>query len=466
MVPRSHHAPEAVWRRCRKGGTIESCAIDGAFRGRHKHCIWNKICRLKGDKRVRSKRYKKTYEFKDERYSPELIRKYEDPEYAKAAEKYERQARRRQEGRGKGQTSGNSAAAAGRGKGSGGKKKQKKYRLNKKKLFRNILILVLLLAVTGTGAFFYLTRSFDKVDTSGGNFAIDDQVADDLSGYRNIAILGSDARADEGYDGSRTDAIIIMSIKKTTGDVRLISVMRDSYLKMEYFDGRPILDKITHAHHYGGGMNTIASLNRSLDLNIKEFIIFNWKAVADAVDCLGGIKIDVKANEINDMNRWGHETAVNVGGTYKRITETGEQTLDGIQATTYCRIRKTSGGDAGRSRRYKKVVAAVMKKAMLRPWKLNELSKTVFPNIRTNMSQFAMYTAAINAPRYDFGKSISWPKDYFAGYLSDGLSYVVPRTLESNVQRLHRLAFGQDDYSVSATCRQIGQDIINDTGIY
>lgn len=110
-------------------------------------------------------------------------------------------------------------------------------------------------------------------------------------------------------------------------------------------------------------------------------------------------------------------------------------------------------------------MAAVMKKAMLQPWKLNELSETVFPNIRTNMSQFKMYTAAINAPRYSFGKSISWPKAYWAGYLGE-ISYVVPQTLESNVQRLHRLAFGQKNYSVSATCRQISQEIIDDTGVY
>lgn len=458
-------------RRCRKEGTIESYRWmlfqkeSAGYDKTDKH-IGKKIRRLKGDKKVRSKRYKKTYEFKDEKYSPELIRKYEDPEYAKAAEKYERQARRKQTGRSKKRHAASEVTApTGKGKRSARSTKKKKYRLNKKKLFRNILALVLLLAVFGSGFFFYLTRNFDKVDTSNADFAIDDQVADDLSGYRNIAILGSDARADEGYDGSRTDAIIIMSIKKSSGDIRLISVMRDSYLKMEYFDGNMVLDKVTHAHHYAGGMNTIASLNRSLDLNIKEFVIFNWKAVADAVDCLGGIKVDVKANEINDMNKWGNETAVNVGGTYNQITETGKQTLDGVQATTYCRIRKTSGGDEGRSRRYKKIMAAVMKKAMLQPWKLNELSETVFPNIRTNMSQFKMYTAAINAPRYSFGKSISWPKAYWAGYLGE-ISYVVPQTLESNVQRLHRLAFGQKNYSVSATCRQISQEIIDDTGVY
>lgn len=291
---------------------------------------------------------RKTEDFDGLNYSPELIRELSDPQYAKEEEQYERQARRRSAKNGKSARrrshsrddrdenltmedllgdfapSGSASeqnifeedsddaqgrrarAKASRAKRrSDGKKKKKKYKVNKKTMARNILSLVLIFALVGTAAFYYLTRTFDKVDTTKGQFAINSQVAKDLSGYRNIAILGVDARADEGYDGSRTDAIIIMSIKKTTGDIRLISVMRDSYLRMGYFDGEPILDKITHAHHYSGAVNTCASLNQSLDLNIDEFIIFNWKAVADAVDCLGGVDIKVKKNEKGDMNIWG-----------------------------------------------------------------------------------------------------------------------------------------------------------------
>ena len=417
------------------------------------------------------------------KYSPELIRQLSDPEYTKEAERYEREARRRKETRGRsrgrsqydsGGTSGyyenfdagtGGRAAKKRSAAGTGKKGKKKYRFRPTKLIKNVLALLLLIFLVFTGAFYALTGNFDRVETDKDAFAIDPQVAEDLSGYRNIAILGSDARADEGYDGSRTDAIIIMSIKKSTGEIRLISVMRDSYLRMDYMDGTPILDKVTHAHHYLGGVNTCASLNRSLDLNIDEFVIFNWKAVADAVDCLGGIKINVSEDEMGDMNIWGPETADNVGREYERITETGTQTLDGVQATTYCRIRKNSGGDEGRSKRYKEVVAAVMKKAMLQPWKLKELSDTVFPNIRTNMSRTAMYTAVINAPRYNMGKSLSWPQDYWSGLLG-GISYVVPDTLESNVIRLHEKAFGQENYQVSDTCAQINADISYDTGVY
>ena len=240
---------------------------------------------------MRSDRYKKTVDFNGEEYSPELIRIYEDPTYAKAAEEYEKEAMRRKQQRKGAQreiqdTYDESLSQRSRSQKSKGKKK---HRFRLKTFLKNILSLILILFVAGSGFFFYLTGNFDKVDTKKDDFAIDSQVAKELRGYRNIAILGVDARAGEGYDGSRTDAIIIMSIHKLTGDVRLISVMRDSYVRMEYFDGKSILDKVTHAHHYGGGVNTVAALNRSLDLNIEEFVIFNWKAVSDVVDCLDGI---------------------------------------------------------------------------------------------------------------------------------------------------------------------------------
>lgn len=418
---------------------------------------------------MKSDSRKKTVDFDGMKYSPELIRELEDPEFAKAAEEYEKQAKK--EKKSKPKTSADYKKTEigepkNKPKRRSKEKTQKKYRLNKFKLIRNIIILLLILFAIVSAIFFSLTRTFDKVDTKDADFAISEKAAKELRGYRNIAILGVDARADEGYDGSRTDAIIIMSINKHNGDVKLISVMRDSYLKMEYFDGEMILDKLTHAHHYSGGVNTCAAMNRSMDLNIDEFVIFNWKAVADIVDSLGGITINVKEDEIEDMNRYGNESASNVDGQYEKITKAGKQSLNGAAAVTYCRIRKSSGGDSSRGGRYKKVVKAVMKKAATHPGKLVKMSTDIFPNIRTNMSQTELYTMVMGFPLYDFQPSISWPKDYYSGLLSDDIAYVVPQTLESNVKRLHKKAFGQGKYKVSKTCKQISEEIIYDTGIY
>ncbi len=434
----------------------------------------------------------------------EVIRRYEDPEYKKAAEEYEKKHRR---------SSRRSERADDRpaermtddyeGESTYSRREAKKRRQQAKKeaekrrlqemrekraeedalfrekdkekdpntrrkfrIIRNIIIIVAIIIALLIGYFMFLTSHLDRVDTSDADFAISPKAADTLSGYRNIAVLGVDARAGQGYDGSRTDAIIILSIKKSSGDIKMISVMRDSYLKIADADGNLMLDKVTHAHHYGGGVDTCAALNRSLDLNIDEFMVFNWKAVSDAVDALGGITVDVKKNEIRDLNHWGPETAENVGGKYTKITKTGKQKIDGVQATTYCRIRKTSGGDTGRARRYKKVMSAVMKEAMTSPVGLYKLGKDVLPEIRTNMSQMQLLTFALRAPGYDIKKNVSWPKDYYGGIIYNGLWNAVPRTLETNVQWLHRKAFQQRHYKPSKTCLDISQEIINTTGIY
>ena len=423
---------------------------------------------------------RRTEDFVGMKYSPELIRQLEDPEYARKAAAYEMEARREKYrsrddfdySYGQDYDQGYDYEDPGsiRRNAREQNKKGKRRKAEKpKKPWKKILLILLAIIVAMVAGLctmvWSLTDTFDRQKTNKEDFAISDQVSKDLRGYRNIAILGTDGRADESYDISRTDAIIILSFKKSNGDLRMISVMRDSYLKFEYFDGELIYDKVTHANVFGGPVNTCAALNRGLDLNIDEYIMFNWKAVSDAVDALGGITIDVKENEISDLNHWGPETAENVGGTFTPITEAGKQTLDGVQATTYCRIRKNSGGDSSRTGRYKKVVMATMKKALTQPWKLKELSENVFPNIRTNMTQGDILTLLPLAARMDMQPSIAWPKEYYAGLLSDGISYVVPITLESEVKRLHKKAFKQEDYQLSDEAASMNEDIIWSTGI-
>ena len=418
---------------------------------------------------------KKTVDFEHAHYSKDLIRKLEDPAYAKAAEEYERQARAaRQSGQkqkeeprpahkpnqsftyddymssrvgkhGKHGKHSRNALPNVREVATGRKAAPKAVRTARaprkrqprgkrlKRVLALIGVLVIALLVFAGYNFWKITSHLDRVDTDDKNFAIDAGVADSLSGYRNIAILGSDARKGEGYEGSRTDAILVLSINKKTKESRLISVMRDSYLKIEGSDGELTLDKVTHAHAFGGGMDTTRALNRNLDLNIQEYVVFNWKAVADTVDTLGGIEVDVK-------------------------------TLDGVQATTYCRIRKNSGGDTGRAKRYKKIVEGVMKKAVTQPWKADELAETVMPQIRTNMSQMQLSTLMLKMRGMDMKKGIAWPKSYYGGIVG-GVWYAVPTTLNSNVKKLHKKAFAQEDYKPSKTVRKISKQIVNETGI-
>lgn len=346
-------------------------------------------------------------------------------------------------------------------KTDGGKKK--------KRIWPKVLVVLLvLIGVCAAGVYYFIDTQlskFDYVETDYEEFGIDEGIAEKLDGYRNIAILGTDERQGESEDTARTDAIIIATVNESTGDITLTSIMRDSYLLMDSRYGESILDKATHAHAFGGPVNTCKMLNQSLDLNISEFLVMDWVSVADTVDALGGITIDVQENELADLNKWGPETAANTGREWTEITSTGEQRLDGVQAATYCRIRKTSGGDPGRTERMKKVVMAVLAEAKSHPTKITSVTDSVLPEIRTNMNTSAFTSLIPKLLDFNISKSVGYPFNYWGGIMDDGIWYAVPTTLEENNARLHEEVFGDTDYQMSNKAAEINQKIINETGI-
>lgn len=331
-----------------------------------------------------------------------------------------------------------------------------------------IICLLLIAICFGLLAWLYfsnLVGHLDTISTSPEEFDIDSAVEEDLKNYRNVAILGSDGRKDEGFDGTRTDAIIIASINKHTSKIKLISILRDSYLEIKDANGESKLDKITHAHAYGGGVDTCASLNRNLDLNINEFVIFSWQAVADLVDAMGGVEVDVKYEELYDLNRYGEETARNVGKTYNPIYESGKMKLDGVQAATYCRIRKNSGGDEGRGKRMKAVMSGLIKEAKKKDLaELNDIAGMTFPKVRTNITKRGMLKTVAGIGDYQISNNMRWPDDYYGGMIN-GIWYTIPRTLESQVKYIHKKAFGQKDYEVTDRVKNISHQIVDRTGV-
>ena len=351
---------------------------------------------------------------------------------------------------------------------SNNKKRKKKPKSAAGKKFKKVLlVLLLLIAVCGIGIYYYVDVQLGKlghVDTDVSQFEIDDQVKKDLKGYRNIAIMGVDARAGEDKSSTRTDAIIVASLNKKSGDVSLISVMRDSYLEMDSSTGDLMFDKITHAHVYGGPVNTCKSLNKALDLNISEFVVMDWNSVADTVDALGGITVDVQDNEIYDLNHWGPETAENTGRTWNEIYNTGEQRIDGAQAATYCRIRKNSGGDTGRTERMRKVIMAILKEVKAHPSKITTVADKVLPEVTTNMGTFDITSLLPQVINFDISNSIGYPYNYYGGSVA-GSWKAVPTTLSYNATRLHEEAFKQEDYVPTARLEEMSENIIYNTGI-
>ena len=125
-----------------------------------------------------------------------------------------------------------------------------------------IIVLVIILAILMGTIFFFVKGKFDKlqnVNIAEEDLGITETVAENLTGYRNIAIFGVDSRSDDYGIGNRSDCIIIASINNNTGEIKLISVYRDTYVNIEGHG----LDKITHAYSYGEAPLAINTLNKT-----------------------------------------------------------------------------------------------------------------------------------------------------------------------------------------------------------
>ena len=343
----------------------------------------------------------------------------------------------------------------------GQKKKSKALRI-----FLTILLIIIIIVVILAGvAVGFVANKLGKINVEEINeeeVGITVKTKEELSGYRNIALLGIDSRADDYGLGNRSDCIIIASLDQKTKNIRLISVYRDTYLQLEE-KGKTVLDKVTHAYSYGGAQNTLKALNTNLDLNITEYVTVNFDAVIAAVNAMGGVTIDIDSSELKYINDYINATSASSGIKSSQITKTGKQTLDGVQAVAYSRIRYTEGGDYKRTERMRTVIEAMLSKAKtLNIGQLNKLVDTILPRVSTNISGTEIIGLVPSIASYNITDSIGWPYET-RGKTMDRW-YGIPVTLESNVEKLHKEIFGQSDYVVSDAIKEISNQIIKKTG--
>lgn len=318
----------------------------------------------------------------------------------------------------------------------------------KSSLLKKILAILILLVILFI-AFVVMTLgkiNKDNVDESALGIV-------PVEGYTNILLLGVDTRDMNDTEGTRTDAIMIVSINDKTGDLTMTSVYRDTYLKMGETDD---YDKITHAHAYGGPEMVMRSLNDALDLDIEDYMLVNFKGVAEGIDRLGGIEVDVEDYEIEELNKYTAETAYLLGrNSYRLVEEPGTQTLDGCQAVSYGRIRKGVGDDFKRTARMRTVMSKVIDKVehMGLVRQVAFLNK-VLPETKTDMGSLRILKYALKLKKMKMQGSEGFPYNVTTGSRY-GASYVFSTNLAADVTQMHNEVFGDAEYVPSETVEAI-----------
>ncbi len=357
------------------------------------------------------------------------------------------------------------------GKKASGKKISKKEQAKKQR--RRIIIFVVEIIVLIIAVFFLYgvmsgTKS-GKVDLKESDIIINDTVKEaqetTMKGYRNIALFGVDSTTGALTKNTRSDTIMIASINQDTGECKLVSVYRDTYLNLS----NDSYNKCNSAYAKGGPEQAISMLNMNLDLNITDFVTVGFAGLTDTIDALGGVYIDVDDAEINHLNNYQLCIAEDLKRSYTPVTSTGYQLLDGLQATGYCRIRYTAGDDFKRAERQREVLSAVAdqaKKASLP--QLTETANAVFSEVYTSLDLSEIIEMLGNVNTYYISETAGFPVEDMraTGTIGSKGSCVIPTNLEENVKWLHEFLFDDGEYEPSAAVQKCSEQIYQDTNGY
>lgn len=269
-----------------------------------------------------------------------------------------------------------------------------------------------------------------------------------------VALFGIDTRDMSDLLSSNSDVIILASVNNKTGEIKLVSVYRDTCLKT----GKSRYKKVNEAYGIGGPKKAVEVLNENLDLQIDDYIAVNWAAVATAINILGGVDIEITEKEFRYINSYITETVNSTGiGSYQ-LKEPGLNHLDGIQAVAYCRLRYTDN-DFKRTERQRLVLSLLLDKAKNADWAtINNVIVTVFPMASSSIDTNDLIYLGKNILKYKLSDTTGFPFTHIEKRV-EGLDYVFPDTLQTNVSELHKFLYGEQAYEPSNAVKEISKKI-------
>lgn len=347
--------------------------------------------------------------------------------------------------------------------------KLKARRKKKRKIWFILLESVMLIGILCFAGYSYISSRLDLMQRLPWNpdeiknVEISEEKQEQMSGYWTIAVFGVDSRNSSVGKGNNSDVNILCNIDQGTGEIRLVSVYRDSYLNIS---DKNTYNKINAAYMQGGPEQVVKALNRNLDIDIDDYATFNWKAVADAINILGGIDVEITKSEFYYINAFISETVKATGVASTQLKSAGMNHLDGVQAVAYGRLRLMDT-DYARTERQRKVISLAFEKMKKADWAtINNIVQTVFPQVATSIEINDLLKIGRNITRYHLTETTGFPSELKEKKMGRKGACVIPQTLESNVIELHHFLFGDEEYTPTETVRTISQKIVSDTGVH
>lgn len=367
-------------------------------------------------------------------------------------------------------------------------KKSRKYKkMRRRKIIFGIEITVLLILSGILFVYAWINRSMDKMNQDtldSSQIQINSEVKantdlSQMSGTQVIALVGVDARGVEGSElaeSMNSDTIILCCIDHDKQEIRMVSIMRDTWMNMaKYTDEYYEFDKANSAYNRGGPESMLSMLNTNLDFALTDYVTVNFKALADAIDVLGGLDIEMTNAECVHANNYNREVSEAQGVEYEAIPydeDLGDdysevRHVSGALATSYARIRYGGGDDAKRTSRQRIVINLMVQKLKQNPNKIPEILDKVMGNVSTSLTKNEILELGMHAVTYTMGTSYAYPFQLCYGenvVNALGEDVVIPVTLEFNVRELHEYLYPGLSYEPSAAVTEYSDYIARKSG--
>ena len=367
-------------------------------------------------------------------------------------------------------------------------KKSRKYKkMRRRKIIFGIEITVLLILSGILFVYAWINRSMDKMNQDtldSSQIQINSEVKantdlSQMSGTQVIALVGVDARGVEGSElaeSMNSDTIILCCIDHDKQEIRMVSIIRDTWMNMaKYTDEYYEFDKANSAYNRGGPESMLSMLNTNLDFALTDYVTVNFKALADAIDVLGGLDIEMTNAECVHANNYNREVSEAQGVEYEAIPydeDLGDdysevRHVSGALATSYARIRYGGGDDAKRTSRQRIVINLMVQKLKQNPTKIPEILDKVMGNVSTSLTKNEILELGMHAVTYTMGTSYAYPFQLCYGenvVNAIGEDVVIPVTLEFNVRELHEYLYPGLSYEPSAAVTEYSDYIARKSG--
>ena len=252
--------------------------------------------------------------------------------------------------------------------------KKKRWSAKRKIIISTIAVFALIIGILAYGYLYIKSKIYSEISIPNN---IQDTEYKEVEGITNVLLIGTDGRTLD--EAARADSIIIATLDNNNKNIRLTSLFRDTLVDIPGHGEA----KLNSAYMLGGPELLMKTVKETYNVNIDKYIIINFWGFETIVDYIGGIEVDVKDYQLEELNKYIGEST---GGNDCPVEKTGIQTLNGKQALSYARIRYNVGDEYERTDRQREVIFKVIEKLQnTKPSKYLGVMNTMLEYIKTNI---------------------------------------------------------------------------------